>query len=140
MKHDLEQDFDGRGSGAGAASGGAIPANAKLAEKEAALTELAAGILQEADEEGRCSALYSRGFFKGVAFCIHANGFASFLPDDRLEVFAIRNAYQPLKIELIAHRDAQPLAYRTAFAQMLRQQALEEHNAICAWVDSRPIA
>ncbi len=62
------------------------------------------------------------------------------LPDDRLEVFAIRNAYQPLKTELIAHRDAQPLAYRTAFAQMLRQQALEEHNAICAWVDSRRIA
>lgn len=85
MKHDLEQDFDGRVSKTGAASGGAVPANAGLAEKEAALAELAAGILQEADEEGRCSALYSRGFFKGVAFCIHANGFASFLPDDRLE-------------------------------------------------------
>lgn len=62
------------------------------------------------------------------------------LSDARLETFAIRNPHQKLQIELITHRDAQPLAYRTVFAELLRLRVLEEEADICGWLKERGIA
>lgn len=56
-----------------------------------------------------------------------------------LEVYALRGASQSLAVELITRRDAQPLAYRAAFAQMLGQCVREEDAAICAWLAARGI-
>ena len=62
------------------------------------------------------------------------------LSDARLETFAVRNPHQKLQIELITHRDAQPLAYRTVFAELLRLRVLEEEADICGWLKERGIA
>ena len=55
-------------------------------------------------------------------------------PDAGLEVYAIRGTQRTLEVELVSHRDAQPLAYRTAFARLLSEHALAEDAAICAWL------
>lgn len=56
-------------------------------------------------------------------------------PGAGLEVYAVRGARRRLEIELITHRDAQPLAYRTAFAQLLSACARREDEEICAWLE-----
>ena len=56
-------------------------------------------------------------------------------PDAALEVYAVRGARRRLEIELISHRDAQPLAYRTAFAQLLGQYVRCEDEDICVWLE-----
>lgn len=59
------------------------------------------------------------------------------LPDERLETFPIRNPHPQLQIELITHRDAQPLAYRTAFADILVERTKREDAEIRAWLSAR---
>ena len=52
-------------------------------------------------------------------------------PDADLEVYTVRGVQQTLEIELISHRDAQPLMYRAAFIHMLSEQVLFQDKAIC---------
>ena len=47
-------------------------------------------------------------------------------PTAELEVYGVRGSKNRLDVELIEHRDAQPLAYRTAFAQLLGRYVLDE--------------
>ena len=61
-------------------------------------------------------------------------------PDGKLEIYAIRGAQKRLEIALISHRDAQPLAYRSAFLQMLAQQVQKEDDDICAWLTRNGIS
>ena len=60
-------------------------------------------------------------------------------PTAELEVYGVRGSKNRLDVELIEHRDAQPLAYRTAFAQLLGRCVLDEDAAICSWLRDRAI-
>lgn len=60
-------------------------------------------------------------------------------PTAELEVYGVRGSKNRLDVELIEHRDAQPLAYRTAFAQLLGRYVLDEDAAICSWLQDRAI-
>lgn len=60
-------------------------------------------------------------------------------PTTALEVYSIRGTQKYLNAELIEHRDAQPLAYRTAFAKLLKQNVLEENAAVCSWLKENKI-
>ena len=58
--------------------------------------------------------------------------------DGALEVFALRGGRQ-LTVELVGHRDAQPLAYRTAFAAVLGRCVREEDWMIRVWLEENGI-
>lgn len=60
-------------------------------------------------------------------------------PEGDLEVYTVRGSDKYLEVELITHRDAQSLAYRTAFLKLLKQRVLEEDAEICEWLRSRNI-
>ena len=56
-----------------------------------------------------------------------------------LEVYSLRGSDKALAVELISHRDAQPLFYRTAFMQLLAQRVCAEDAAVCDWLRGQGI-
>ena len=59
--------------------------------------------------------------------------------DDNLEVYTIRGAQEHLEVELISHRDADPLVYRAAFANMLAQYVRETDEELRRWIKKQGI-
>ncbi|RGY99604.1 LysR family transcriptional regulator [Clostridium sp. AM58-1XD] len=57
------------------------------------------------------------------------------LPDERkMHVFPIKNFDQKLSVDIITHRDAQPLMHMTTFISMLNNFLLEEDKKICDYL------